>query len=84
MGLRLASRDIEMVRRATVNSNGCKVFRNLLRQNSFWLQRLDLNQRPLVAEPVLTRQVLYELLRQSQTARGEPLVETKVFDTVLT
>jgi hypothetical protein len=29
--------------------------RNLLRQNSFWLQRPDLNQRTW-AEPVLTRQ----------------------------
>ena len=32
--------------------------RNLLRQNSFWLQRPDLNQRTWEAEPVLTRQVL--------------------------
>ena len=57
--------------------------RNLLRQNSFWLQRPDLNQRTWEEEPVLTRQALYELDRQSQTMGSEPLIETKVPGTVV-
>src|ERR1700677_1027340 len=45
-----------MLRRPTVNSDGCRVFGNLLRQNSFWLQRLDSNRRtplPVRVVPLL-------------------------------
>ncbi len=45
-----------MLRRPTVNLDGCRVFGNLLRQNSFWLQRLDPNRRtplPVRVVPLL-------------------------------
>jgi hypothetical protein len=40
--------DIEMLRRAIVNSDGCRVLGTYCGGNGFWLHRLDFNQRPLV------------------------------------
>jgi hypothetical protein len=44
-----------MLRRATCQFGWLQGLRNLLPQNSFWLQRVDLNHRPLGYEPTGNR-----------------------------